>query len=121
MGNTGEERAVETIGSKGERASWRLEKITVRTFVFCTNTKHWTARTQPSLYWLSHGLENSGFDSCQRKEFFSSPNGSERFWGPYAMCSCWQNCHGEKVTTLPPHYHKTEWKYTSIPQHDVLA
>lgn len=32
MGNTGEK----TIGSKGERASRRLEKITVRTFVFCT-------------------------------------------------------------------------------------
>jgi hypothetical protein len=36
MSNTGEERAVETIGSKGERVSRRLDKITVRTFVFCT-------------------------------------------------------------------------------------
>jgi hypothetical protein len=33
---TGEERAVETIGSKGERASRKLEKITVREFVLCT-------------------------------------------------------------------------------------
>ena len=36
MGNMGEERAVENTGSKGDRASRRLEKITARTFVFCT-------------------------------------------------------------------------------------